>query len=51
MTPHDGAAPQAEGRAVRAEDVASIVTVPDVALSADGRLVAYTRVGGGPRAR
>jgi len=43
MTPHDGGAPQAEGRAVRAEDVAAIVTVPEVALSADGRLVAYTR--------
>ena len=43
MTRHDGGAPHAEGRAVRAEDVAAIVTVPEVALSADGRLVAYTR--------
>jgi len=29
---------------MRAEDVASIVAVPDVALSPDGRVVAYTRV-------
>ncbi len=44
MTGHAGAAPHGAGRAMRAEDVASIVAVPDVALSPDGRVVAYTRV-------
>ena len=44
MAATKGASPQAAGRAVRAEDVAAIVSAPEVALSPDGRLVAYTRV-------
>ena len=43
MTPTTPIARQPERRAVRAEDVAAIVTATDVALSPDGRLVAYTR--------
>lgn len=44
MTGSNGGPAPIAGRALRAEDVASIVGAPDVALSPDGRRVAYTRV-------